>query len=179
MSSITKSDIHTEYIFFDGSCKNNGKPNSQILSGFYIHSLNKVFIQKPTINHLLLKLTSQSSELYAFFLFLNYLSSNSSQFPPNTHFKLIFDSQYTISVYTQFIQNWINQSPHSIKSHAHIDLILATFNLLQSLQSSFSFSFFHFPSHTPLSSHSDPYTIFLWHGNNIIDQTLSQYWKKF
>ena len=129
-------------VFTDGSCLNNGKPDSA--AGYGIHYPNKEHpdVGRP-FNHP--PMTNQRAELYAIYKALKTTTKENY-----TKIKLYSDSDYSMKCLTQWASNWekngwVNAKKKPVKNQ---DLLKPLYKLYKKPKNKTRIVFFHVKAHT-------------------------------
>lgn len=158
----------TLYIFSDGNCKNNGKPNARAAYSIYFanqkyHYLNKTEIIKDASNN--------KAELSGILEIFKIINEQNLSMP----IIIISDSMYSINCVTSkwsdnwIKNNWKNSKKQDVKNKDLIQRILLYKNLSENKYIKFQFIKAH-------QIEPKPNTIehFCWYGNNYVDSEINK-----
>lgn len=184
IDNVAKYDIpaDTLYIFTDGGARNNGKPNCIASWGYYIAANGMTeqsfdLVAPVDIPGQKFKSSNNRGELSAILFGLEKLQEikTSPILSAVKTIKIISDSQYAINSVTKFYPSWLRDE-EKLKEKMNIDLIKPIYDIIQTLQKTYTILIIHVNSHIKEDQIPPQGTQdwFLWNGNEIVDKLCQQ-----
>lgn len=154
----------TFYLFTDGACSSNGKPDAVAACAFYITTGTEIveFSAKMIIA------TNQRAELAAILYGMEYILQNQADFE-FTNLVIVSDSKYSISCIESWYESWERKS--RLDDKKNIDIIAPAYGLWKRIQEKYpQTSFVHTRGHLSEPEDSESREWFIWRGNDIADK---------
>lgn len=177
--SEKSSDDDTLYIFTDGGCSKNGRPDCKAGysvvfttdedSDLYDFNTTRLVVKDPTNN---------KAELSAVRYVFKTISENVESFT-GKNIKICTDSMYSINCIDKWSDGWIkkgwkNAKGEDVKNQDIIKAIIEFKNRISQSGSSIKISFQHVFSHTQPPDDKNSLQYYLWDGNRIVDENIQK-----
>jgi ribonuclease HI len=178
--SSLQDDSPTFYVFTDGACTNNGKPNARASFAVFFTDQH----QHPLFRHnfaerLTDNPTNQRAELMAILRAFEILNTNEFQLRVlgNKNFTIASDSMYSINCLTKWYKAWEKNQWKTAqgKPVKNASIIRAALIQIRNLvQAGYQVQFKHVFSHTQEPTQRGSKEYLLWYGNNECDRMASR-----
>jgi len=131
------------YVYVDGACSNNGKPNAKAGIGIYFKEDDERNLSKRVIG----KQTNNTAELLAIIETYNIIEDDVKQ---GKNITIVSDSEYAIRCATTYGEkcakkNWQVKSKNVIKDIPNAELVKKIYNIFKDIK---NVSFTHIIAHT-------------------------------
>jgi ribonuclease HI len=167
------------YIFTDGGCIRNGKPDCKAgYSVFFTEDQDSMYYNFNTTKLIVKEPTNNKAELSAIkYVFLT-ICENITLFE-NKNILICTDSMYSINCIQKWASSWIknnwkNSKGEPVKNKSIIETILESKKYIQDQNKNINVDFKHIFSHTQEPKDKSNLEYYLWYGNNVVDENIKK-----
>lgn len=167
------------YIFTDGGCIRNGKPNCKAgYSVFFTNDSDSILYPFNTTKLIIKEPTNNKAELSAIKYAFLTIRENIDVFE-NKNIIICTDSMYSINCIEKWANSWIkndwkNSKGEPVKNKNIIETILESKKYIQDQNKNIKIDFKHVFSHTQEPEDKKSLGYYLWYGNNVVDENIKK-----